>query len=108
MITNDVKYLKDVGGTNGIDSNYTCHQGALLQKADFGWNIEKIQKKGFEVETNTKILKQGKKVHWTSVGQYAYRLNLKNNYTINWQEYSDVQGATFWYCIIEVLPDSKN
>ena len=90
---------------NNIDKHFTFHQGAKIQRKDESWNSASIDETKYffdEIDKKWKY-KQLNKNHWTSSSEMFYRLDLKNNYDINWHLYSELQENKFEYCFIEIV-----
>jgi hypothetical protein len=97
VITNDEKYLDNISSGNTLDKNYSFHDNASLHKKDLGWNYEKLEENGKAFNPEE---------HETSRGESFYQLNLKNEYAIKWEEYSEVgankKNLKFYFSVSEV------
>jgi len=104
VITNDEAYTKEASSFT-LDKNYSFHNGATLHKEDLGWNEEKLEAMGL-VEKEDKKFYKTDTVHETSTGESFYQLDLKNEYTIKWEEYSEVgankKNSKFYFSVSEV------
>jgi len=105
VITNDAGYEKDISESKKLlNTNYSFHNQLKLAKLDPGWNY----KKDGAYVSDVKHPDKGDK-HWSCRGSMAYKLNLRKEYIINWQKYSEIKGGVaagkdliFSHCIIEV------
>ena len=102
MLTNDHDYLKNIEDSNSIDCHFSCHDEAIIERIDQGWNLDKVKEKGFIEDPVTMEAKKGSKLHWTSEGQYYHKLDLGNEYQIHWLPYSKIGKSEFKFCIVEV------
>jgi len=106
VITNDEAYTKKASSLT-LDKNYSFHNGATLQKKDLGWNEKKLEALGLVEKEDKKFYKiDTDAVHETSRGESFYQLDLKNEYTIKWEEYSEVgankKNSKFYFSVSEV------
>ena len=106
VITNDSGYEKDISESKKLlNTNYSFHNQPKLEALDPGWNY----KKDGAYFSDVKHPDKGDK-HWSCRGSMAYKLNLRNEYIINWQKYSEIsqqdvakgKDLIFRHCIIEV------
>jgi hypothetical protein len=105
ILTNDENYSSfNAWDKNNIDKHFTFHQGAIIPKKDESWNFSSINKAKYYFDVSDKKWKYKglKKNHWTCSGELFYRLDLKNNYIVNWQLYSEVYTNKFEYCLLEI------
>ena len=103
ILTNEDNYINNnVGIKETFDKHFSCHQNSLLEKEYRGWNYSKIDKTKYEKRNNTwKYINQDKK-HWTCTKDKSYILELKNNYTIKWKEYSKLKNCEFQFCLVKI------
>ena len=103
ILTNEDNYINNnVGEKETFDKHFTCHHNSKFEKEFKGWNYSKIDTAKYVKQNNTwKYINQNKK-HWTFKGDKTYKLELKNDYLINWQEYSKLDKSEFKYCLIKV------
>jgi hypothetical protein len=101
VITNEAKYLENILHKNTLDKNFSFHNGITLEKFDKSWNYKKQIDKGYVLNENAQLTKNNK-LHWTSKGDKFYRLNLKNEYSIEWKTYSIVNNETFHIFMVEI------
>jgi len=105
IITNDSGYYsQDISEKNVLDSNFSFHHGVTIKKKDKSWNYKSIDKNKYEfIPQENKWKYIGKnKYHWSCTGEKFYLLDLKNNYQIEWQDYSRVDNNEFKFCLIMV------
>jgi hypothetical protein len=104
ILTNEDNYIKNnVGEKETFDKHFTCHQNSVIKKEFRGWNYSKIDTSKYIKENNFwKYVNQNKK-HWTYTRDKSYKLELKNDYPIIWNEYSALNNSEFKYCLIKVL-----
>lgn len=85
-ITNDLAYINnDVSETGNLDKNFSCHEGATIESGERHWHYKGTDKK-----------------HWTIIKGQRFLLDLKNDYPVRWETYSNVKNSEFKYCLIEV------
>jgi hypothetical protein len=103
ILTNEDNYVNNnVGDKETFDKHFTCHQNSKFEKEFKGWNYSKIDTTKYLKQDNFwKYINQNKK-HWTFTGDKTYKLELKNDYLINWQKYSKIDKSEFNYCLIKV------
>jgi hypothetical protein len=93
ILTNDEKYFdKNVFESNTLDKHFSFHDGVEIKKNDEGWYYEKVNED-----------KYNSKNHWTFKKELSYKLDLLNDYKINWKEYSKIENMQFKFCLIEVI-----
>ena len=107
VITNDSGYTDNLQDNKRerIGKMYSFHNNEELVALDPGWNY----KKDGAYVSDVKHPDKGDK-HWSCRGSMAYKLNLRNEYIINWQKYSEIsqqdveegKDLIFRHCIIEV------
>jgi hypothetical protein len=105
ILTNDKAYFDtDVLKKDNYDKFLSFHDGAMINKKDKGWNYSKIDDDKYERRTGDERwwYKDKNKVHWTCTKELFYRLDLKENYTINWVAYSSLTETEFKYCLIKI------
>jgi len=73
----------------------------ILQKIDNSWNYERQIKNGYLLNNNNTLSKNNK-LHWTSKGDEFYKLDLKNEYKIEWKEYSNIDNEIFYFSLTEI------
>ncbi|MGN5954145.1 hypothetical protein ACP6L2_05980 [Sphingobacterium lactis] len=110
ILTNDKAYYQnDISTKGSLDSNFSFHHGSIINANYAGWNIESLPKNKYFFDINLQndpLLKK----HWTVSKEYYYNLELKNDYLVQWTNYSEfpcIRGSkqiqeVFKYCIIEV------
>tara|TARA_B110000858_G_scaffold193377_1_gene245773 strand:+ start:843 stop:1607 length:765 start_codon:yes stop_codon:yes gene_type:complete len=106
VITNDAGYEKDISDNEVLNKNYSFHNKKKLVADDPGWNYRK--KNG--TTSNIKSHPDKGDKHWSCGGSMAYKLDLRNEYIINWEKYSEIsqqdveagKDLIFRHCIIEV------
>lgn len=101
VITNDQKYLQDISDKDTLDKNFSFHNKAAIQKEDMSWNYEKHLKSGYSINSKQQLSKNGKP-HWTSKGDEFYKLDLLNEYIIEWEKYSELEDSVFNISIVEI------
>ncbi len=101
VITNEFKYLQNILNKDTLDKNFSFHNDMTLQKIDNSWNYEKLIKNGYLLNDNNTLSKNNK-LHWTSTGDEFYKLDLKNEYKVEWKEYSNIDNETFYFSLIEI------
>lgn len=101
VITNESKYLQNISNKNTLDRNFSFHNNMILQKIDNSWNYEKQINNGYLLNENNTLSKNDR-LHWTSKGDEFYKLDLKNEYQIEWKEYSKIENEIFYFSLIEV------
>lgn len=111
IITNDSGYYsQNISGKNVLDSNFSFHDGITIKKEDNSWNYKNINTDIYEfIKQENKWKYKGKsKYHWSCIGEKFYLLNLKNEYHIEWQDYSVVDNSKFKFCLIMVKFNGNN
>ena len=106
ILTNDQAYsTSNAWDKNNIDKHFTFHQGAIIPEKDESWNSDSIDETKYYFDDTDKRWKYIglKKNHWTCSDELFYKLDLNNNYNVNWQLYSEVQANKFEYCLLEVI-----
>ena len=96
ILTNDLKYKKNISNSNNLDKNFSFHENCVLDRKFKEWNIEN-KNKG----------------NWTKSKEYSFILDLNNEYIINWKEYSKIENSTnnsivFEYCLFHIEKSIKN
>jgi len=103
ILTNEHNYFEhNVGHKETFDKNFTCHQNSMFEKEYKGWNYSSIDRTKYRKENNTWIYKNRKKKHWTCTNNNSYILKLRNNYPIDWKEYSKIENSEFKFCLIKI------
>ena len=104
ILTNEDNYVNNnVGEKETFDKNFSCHQNGKFEKEFLGWNYSKIDPTKYEKKENSWYYKNKNKKHWTFTGDKTYKLELKNEYGIDWQYYSTFEKAEFKYCLFKVV-----
>lgn len=107
ILTNDKAYFDtDVSQKDNYDKFFSFHNNMLIMKDDNGWNYSKIlDSNKYEKRAGDERwwYKDKKKPHWTCVKELFYKLDLQNDYKINWIEYSSLPETDFKYCLIEIV-----
>ncbi|WP_313367696.1 hypothetical protein [Sphingobacterium mizutaii] len=107
ILTNDRKYyLNDVSAKNSLDAHFSFHHGAVLKAEYIGWNLDKVSKDKYDFGSQDSI-DANKKKHWTLGKEYVYKLDLKSDYYIEWNDYSTFsldkgKVVDFKYCLIAI------
>lgn len=103
FLTNDKKYYdSNIKDKNTLDKYFYCYNGKRVEKGHIKWNYLKIDQ-----------TKDPENKHWTTKGQTSFKIELKNSYTFEWCDYSNIEEwcknhskiderNSFKYCIIEV------
>lgn len=110
ILTNDKAYFNtDVSQKDNYDKFMSFHDSAVINKKDYGWNYSKIDKNKYKRRAGDKRwwYKDKKKTHWTCVKELFYRLDLCDDYVINWITYSSLTETEFKYCLIKIDKKSK-
>lgn len=106
IITNDNDYRADKSLKNVLNSNYNFSNGDIPLR-DPDWNYDAIDKKKYSFDEKSKkwVYNEGsKKAHWTCEGQMFYKLDLQEEYSIEWKLYSSHESEEdFYYCLIQIL-----
>lgn len=105
ILTNDKAYSDtDVSQKENYDKYLSFHDGTLIRKKDNGWNYSKIDLDKYRKRAGDKRwwYKDKKKPHWTCVKELFYKLDLQNDYEINWLDYSSLPNTDFKYCLIKI------
>lgn len=90
ILTNDQGYFKnDMGSKGSLNKNFSFHDGNILESVDSGWNYENIDNKKYQL-VDDNYFSNAQKKHWTHSKEYGFQLNLKNNYSIKWNDYSSL------------------
>jgi len=112
IITNDSGYYsQNESEKNVLDSNFSFHDGAIINREDLSWNYNNIDQRKYEfIREDKKWKYRGKeKYHWSCVGEKFLRLNLVNEYKIEWKDYSEINHSIFKFCLISVsISDKKS
>lgn len=104
ILTNDEAYSKNnVFQKDNIDKYFSFHHGGLINRLDKSWNYESLDetKYTFDKNDNTWNNIQSKK-HWSCNKEYFYKLDLLQEYVVDWKEYSKIGDSVFKYCLIKV------
>ena len=104
ILTNDKTYYQNnVFEKNSLDKNFAFHHGWKIPKGDDSWNYDRIDstKYSFDAVSNTWLNKKSEK-HWTYHKNLYYKLDLRNEYQIVWQNYSRVGNSDFKFCLITI------
>lgn len=107
ILTNDRNYyLNYVSAKNSLDANFSFHHGAVLSRDYIGWNLDKVSKDKYDFGSQDSI-DANKKKHWTLGKEYFYKLDLKSDYYIEWNDYSTFsldkgKVVDFKYCLIAI------
>ena len=110
IITNDPGYYsQNVSIKNVLDSNFSFHNGATINKNDLSWNYDNIDKRIYEfiLKDNKWKYREKNKYHWACVGEKFLRLNLVNEYKVEWKDYSKINNSIFKFCLIRVSISEK-
>lgn len=105
ILTNDKAYFDtDVSQKENYDKFLSFHNDSLIKKKDKGWNYSKIDSDKYEKRAGDKKwwYKDKNKPHWTCVKELFYKLDLQNDYGINWIDYSSLPETDFKYCLIKI------
>jgi hypothetical protein len=105
ILTNDNAYFdKDVSNKENFDKYLSFHDGAVINSEDRGWYYGKINKDKYDTKENNKRwwFKGNKKVHWTCSKELFYKLDLMNDYKVDWITYSSLADTEFKYCLIRI------
>jgi len=103
ILTNENNYIENnVGKKETFDKYFSCHQNSVIEKEYKGWNYSKIDTTKYEKKDNLWKYINQQKNHWTFTGDKTYKLDLKNEYSIQWKEYSKLNGTEFKYCLIKI------
>lgn len=101
VITNDEKYRNDISNKSTLDKNFSFHENAMLNKEDESWNNEKQLVDGYSLNDSFELVKNNK-LHWSSKGDYFYKLDLENTYRVQWKEYSILDTTELYSSIVEI------
>jgi len=107
ILTNDRGYYQnDVSKKNSLDVHFSFHHGMTLKAEYVGWNYKRLPENKYYYN-DTFPLDNSLKKHWTAGKEYVYKLDLKSDYYIEWNNYSvlivnDSKDVHFKYCLIEV------
>ena len=108
ILTNENNYFdNNVGLKETFDKYFTCHQNGVFEKEYKGWNYSKIDKVKYRKENNSWRYNNQKKKHWTCTNDKSYVLELKNNYPIEWKEYSKIKNSVFKFCLLRIEKSQK-
>ncbi len=103
ILSNEIAYYNiNVSEKETIDKHFSCHQNSIIQKESLGWNYSKIDLSKYVNEDNLWKYSNQNKKHWTFIGNNIYKLELKSKYSIIWEEYSNLYGNEFKFCIIKI------
>lgn len=108
ILTNNKAYFDtDVSQKENYDKFLSFHNSTMINKRDRGWNYSKIDKDKYEQRAGDKRwwYKDKRKPHWTCSKELFYKLDLQNDYKINWIDYSSIQETDFKYCLIKIEKD---
>jgi len=104
QLTNNDHYKDNITGKNNYDRNYSMHDGYKIPAKDKNWNYE--NKKGIKRgrDSNALINESNNQVHWTCKKENFYCLNLENDYTCKWIDYSknDKDDYCFNACYVVI------
>jgi hypothetical protein len=103
ILTNENNYYNNnLNLKENFDKNFSCHQNSIIERVYKGWNYSKIDKtKYIENNKTWKYINQNKK-HWTCSSDKSYALELKDDYMIDWKEYSTFGNDEFKFCLIMI------
>ena len=104
IITNDRTYFQNnVFAKNSLDKHFSFHHGWKLPRQDNSWNYEKVDenKYRFDQINNCWVSLKSKK-HWTYGKGLFFKLDLKNEYDIEWKDYSLLGKTKFKYLSLKV------
>ncbi|MDP8232785.1 MAG: hypothetical protein P9L91_08980, partial [Candidatus Zophobacter franzmannii] len=111
ILTNDKRYFNESTSkrhsNNILNQNFSFHPGAIVPKEDLSWNYAGI-KDDYKFDKKENRYKKGTKVHWTCRGAHLLRLNLYNEYVVNWEDFSDLSNletsvnCLFKYCLFSI------
>jgi hypothetical protein len=111
IVTNDKSYFKDISNTNKLDRNYSFHNECEIPKIDKGWNYnDKIMEKYHYDSNNNLVHKVNNKPHWTCLNKLNLKLDLKNDYKVNWEDWdgksdklmTSLTETSFHFCLLEI------
>jgi hypothetical protein len=104
ILTNDGVYSQNnVFEKDNIDKYFSFHHGGLINRLDKSWNYESLDKAKykFNERSNTWENNQLNK-HWSCSKEYFYKLDLLQDYKVDWKEFSKIGDSIFKYCLIKV------
>ena len=106
ILTNDKAYFDaDISQKENYDKFFSFHNETIIKKKDNGWNYNKIiNSDKFEKRAEDKRwwYKDKNKLHWTCTKELFYKLDLRNDYKINWLDYSSFPNTKFKFCLIKI------
>jgi hypothetical protein len=88
FLTNDPVYSKVISNKKNLNKNLSLYNGFIIEKKIDCWNRTEEQM------NNPK--------HFTKSKELSYQLNLRNEYEVKWENYSNVLNSEFRYLFFNI------
>jgi len=88
FLTNDPVYSKNISNNNNLNKNLSLHDEFIIEKEIECWNRTEEQM------NNPK--------HFTKSKELSYKLNLRNEYEVKWENYSNILNSEFSYLFLDI------
>jgi hypothetical protein len=105
ILTNDALYFNNDSIKNVLCKNFSFHEGKVISKSDDSWHYNDSHKTKYTtLDENDNVWKHlhTKNNHWTCEKELFYKLDLLNDYTVNWLEFSEIGNVVFKYCLFRI------